>query len=118
MNEILRDAYVDDNQRGVDRWNKVIREAGIDFELRLPSRRFNRKMGIHSGHCFDPEGKPITEAEFEAQREQWLPSEADKLYIKSLMQPVLEQGKIAQWIAPPARGINSQPFDFEYVRRV
>jgi benzoyl-CoA 2,3-dioxygenase component B len=118
MNEILRDAYVDDNQRGVDRWNKVIREAGVEFELGLPSRRFSRKMGIHSGHCFDPEGNPITEAEFEARREQWLPSEADKLYIKSLMQPVLEQGKIAQWIAPPARGINSQPFDFEYVRRV
>jgi len=118
MNEILRDAYVDDNQRGVDRWNKVIREAGVDFELRLPSRRFNRKMGIHSGHCFDPEGNPITEAEFEARREQWLPGESDRLYIKSLMHPVLEQGKIAQWIAPPARGINSQPFDFEYVRRV
>ena len=118
MNEILRDAYVDDNQRGVDRWNKVIREAGVDFELRLPSRRFNRKMGIHSGHCFDPEGNPITEAEFEARREQWLPGESDRMYIKSLMHPVLEQGKIAQWIAPPARGINSQPFDFEYVRRV
>jgi len=34
------------------------------------------------------------------------------------MHPVLEPGKIAQWIAPPARGINSQPFDYEYVRRV
>jgi benzoyl-CoA 2,3-epoxidase subunit B len=117
MNEILRDAYVDDNQRGVDRWNKAIRDSGVDFELRLPSRRFNRKMGIYSGHCFDPEGNAISEAEFEAQRDKWLPSDADRLYVKSLMHPVLEPGKIAQWIAPPARGVNSQPFDFEYVRR-
>ena len=58
MNEILRDAYVDDNQRGVDRWNKVIREAGVDFELQLPNRRFNRKMGIYTGHSFDPAGQP------------------------------------------------------------
>ena len=35
MNEVLRDAYVDDNQRGVNRWNKTIREEGIDFTLTL-----------------------------------------------------------------------------------
>ena len=33
----------------------------------------------------------------------------------SLMQPVIEPGKVANWIAPPARGINGQPVDFEYV---
>jgi len=118
MNEVLRDAYVDDNQRGVDRWNKVIREAGIDFEIELPNRRFNRKMGMHTGHHFDPRGKPITEAEFNAGRGEWLPQEADKTYVKSLMQAVLERGKIAQWIAAPARGIDGKPFDFEYVRRI
>ena len=46
MNEILRDAYVDDNQRGVDRWNKIIREEGIDFELALPlSLIFGKTVG-------------------------------------------------------------------------
>ena len=29
---------------------------------------------------------------------------------------VTEPGKFANWIAPPARGINNQPGDFEYVR--
>jgi len=29
---------------------------------------------------------------------------------------VTEPGKMANWIAPPARGINNQPVDFEYVR--
>lgn len=117
MNEILRDAYVDDNQRGVDRWNKIIREAGIDFELRLPSRRFNRKMGIYSGKSFDVEGKPIDDAGFEGRRSEWLPTEQDKAYIKNLMQPVLEPGRMANWIAAPARGINGKPIDFEYIRK-
>jgi benzoyl-CoA 2,3-dioxygenase component B len=30
--------------------------------------------------------------------------------------PVTEPGRFASWIAPPARGINAQPVDFEYVR--
>jgi len=118
MNEILRDGYVDDNQRGVDRWNKTIQECGVDFELRLPNRRFNRKMGVHAGHHFDVEGRPITAAEFERRRDEWLPSAADKAYIHSLMKPVLAPGQMAHWIAAPARGINGQPIEFEYIRRV
>jgi len=117
MNEILRDAYIDDNQRGVDRWNKTIAEAGVDYELKLPSRRFNRKMGVHAGHWFDPAGNPISEDEFYRRRSDWLPSETDKAYVKNLMQPVLEPGKMAHWIAAPARGINGKPIEFEYIRR-
>ena len=118
MNEILRDAYIDDNQRGVNRWNKIIRDAGVEFELRLPSRRFNRKMGVHSGHEFDPEGRPLSAEEFEARRDEWLPTAGDKAWVKQLMQPVLERGKMANWLAPPARGIHGRPIDFEYVRRI
>jgi benzoyl-CoA 2,3-dioxygenase component B len=29
---------------------------------------------------------------------------------------VVQPGKFAHWIAPPARGINGQAADFEYVR--
>jgi benzoyl-CoA 2,3-dioxygenase component B len=33
------------------------------------------------------------------------------------MRPVMEPGRIAGWIAPPARGINAMPaLDFQYVR--
>jgi benzoyl-CoA 2,3-dioxygenase component B len=32
------------------------------------------------------------------------------------MKPVHEQGKIANWIAPPKKGINSNEFEFEYVK--
>jgi benzoyl-CoA 2,3-dioxygenase component B len=118
MNEVLRDAYVDDNQRGVDRWNRTIRECEVDFELRLPHRRFNRKMGVHAGHHFDVDGNPVTEEEFNRRRDEWLPNEDDKAHVKNLMQPVLEPGKMAHWLAAPARGINGQPLEFEYIRRV
>jgi benzoyl-CoA 2,3-dioxygenase component B len=46
-----------------------------------------------------------------------LPTTEDRAYVASLMQPVVEPGKFANWIASPARGINGQPLDFEYVRR-
>jgi benzoyl-CoA 2,3-dioxygenase component B len=29
---------------------------------------------------------------------------------------VTDAGKFANWIAPPAMGVNRQPVDFEYVR--
>src|SRR5713101_3547905 len=45
MNEVLRDAYVEDCQRGVDRWNKHLERAGIAVRLRLPSKRFYRHIG-------------------------------------------------------------------------
>jgi benzoyl-CoA 2,3-dioxygenase component B len=32
------------------------------------------------------------------------------------MHPVYERGKMASWIAPPIKGINGLPEDFEYVR--
>jgi benzoyl-CoA 2,3-dioxygenase component B len=29
---------------------------------------------------------------------------------------VVEPGKMANWIAPPKRGVKGRPVDFEYVR--
>jgi benzoyl-CoA 2,3-dioxygenase component B len=118
MNEVLRDSYIDDNQRGVDRWNRMIAEAGVNYTITLPSRRFNRTMGIYSGHAFEPKGNPISREEFERRKQEWLPSASDREYVNTLMQPVLERGKMANWIAAPERGIKGQPLDFEYIRRV
>ena len=44
------------------------------------------------------------------------PTMADREYVRSLMHPVFEPGKIANWIAPPAAGIKGKPFEFEYVK--
>jgi benzoyl-CoA 2,3-dioxygenase component B len=117
MNEVLRDGYVEDCQRGVDRWNKAIGEAGYSFELKLPSRRFHRHQGLFTGMHFDPEGNKLTAEQFEARKGDWLPTEADRAYIKNLQsKPVTEPGKMAAWLAPPARGIDAKPVDYVYVR--
>ncbi len=117
MNEILRDAYVDDCQRGVDRWNKILDKHGIGLELKLPHRRFHRQIGTFQGLHFTPQGDPVTEEEWSRRRGEWLPDDGDKEYVRSLMHPVTEPGKIANWIAPPPRGVNGRPFEFEYVRK-
>jgi benzoyl-CoA 2,3-dioxygenase component B len=116
VNERLRDDYTVDCQRGVDKWNRVIRDAGIDFELKIPHRAFNRKIGIFAGIRATPEGRIITEAQWDKEHGDWLPNPADQAYVQSLMVPVTEPGKMAGWIAPPAKGINGQAIDFEYVR--
>ena len=82
----------------------------------MPGTRFHRRQGIYASHHFDREGKIITEAQFEAMRDHWLPTKADRDYVQSLMKPVLEPGKFANYIAAPRRGINRQEVDFEYVR--
>jgi benzoyl-CoA 2,3-dioxygenase component B len=116
MNEVLRDAYVDDNQRGVDVWNRTLTEAGIEGRLSLPFRGFNRRIGLYANlHC-TPEGELLSIAEWERRRDEWLPSESDRAFVRSLMQPVHQPGKMAGWIAPPSKGINNQPLEFEYVR--
>ncbi len=94
------------------RWNRQIAKAGFEFELSLPSERFNRKVGLWAGARVGVDGKPASEAEIAAA----LPSGADRAYVKSLMMPVTEIGKCANWIAPPDRGINNNGFDFQYVR--
>ena len=115
MNEVLRDAYVEDCEKVLNRWNKHVAEVG--FKFTLPSRRFHRNQGLFAGRWFTPEGREIAQAEFEASQDEWLPSAADRTYVLSLMvNPVYTPGHYANWIAPPAKGINDQPADFEYVR--
>ena len=117
MNEVLRDEYVKDCQRAVDRWNKTLVKAGVTgMTLRLPHRRFHRGVGPCAGLFFDPAGQMITEAEYQAHEGAWLPTAEDRVFVKSLMHPVTERGKMANWIAPPPKGINGMPIDFEYVK--
>ncbi|MBK9032697.1 MAG: benzoyl-CoA 2,3-epoxidase subunit BoxB [Myxococcales bacterium] len=116
LNEVLRHEYIKDCQRGVDRWNKTIKDEGIDFELKLPSNRFHRQIGMWSTVCATPDGELIDRAAWDARKHAWLPSAADETYVKSLMHPVTAPGQMASWIAPPNKGINGQPGEFEYVR--
>jgi benzoyl-CoA 2,3-dioxygenase component B len=116
MNEVTRVAYIKDCDIGMQRWNRLIAEAGYEFRLALPSPRFRRAVGVWAGVHTDPRGNPISEEEAHARRSDWLPSEADRAFVKSLMQRVMEPGKMAAWLAPPEGGINNLPAAYEYVR--
>ncbi len=116
LNERLRDDYIVDCQRGLDRWNQVIKKHEIDHELRLPHRGFHRAIGLCAEVKVSPDGRVISEAEWDATKHEWLPSETDDQFVQSLMQPVTQIGRFANWIAPPARGVNGRPVDFKYVR--
>jgi benzoyl-CoA 2,3-dioxygenase component B len=100
----------------VERWNRIIDKAGIPFKLKVPHKAFHRNIGQLAGAKIDPEGKVVSDAEWNAKVNQWLPSDEDRAYVGSLMGRVVEPGKFANWIAPPVMGINRQPVDFEYVR--
>ncbi|MFZ1609361.1 MAG: benzoyl-CoA 2,3-epoxidase subunit BoxB, partial [Rhodoferax sp.] len=116
INERLRDDYIRDSNGGVQRWNKVIEKAGCDFRLNVPHKAFNRKIGTFSEVRVSPEGNVIAEEQWTQQQSNWLPTPEDRAFVASLMGPVTEPGKFANWIAPPPMGINKQPIDFDYIR--
>jgi len=116
LNEVLRTEYVKDCEKGLARWNKALADEGVNQRLYLPNIRFHRHVGEYAGRHFDLEGALITREEFEERKNAWLPTMEDREYVRSLMHPVTEPGKIANWIAPPASGIKGKPFEFEYVR--
>jgi benzoyl-CoA 2,3-dioxygenase component B len=93
-----------------------IKRSGHDFELKLPNSRFRRAIGLWANVPTDPEGNPVSRGEFEQRLPGWVPSASDKAFVKNLMQRVVEPGKMAGWIAPPERGINNLPVDYQYVR--
>ncbi len=118
MNEQVRDKYVVDCQRGVDKWNRMIESFGVPFRLTLPNRRFHRQIGLFSDLHFSPSGDLISDEAWQAQQGTWLPSESDKAYVRSLMKPAMPKpNEMAHWLAAPKQGIRGKPVDFEYVRR-
>ena len=116
LNERLRDDYITDCQAGVDRWNRVLAKAGIATKLRLPHKGFHRKIGNFAKAFITPEGEVTTEAAWKAKEREYLPTDEDHAFLTAIMGRVAEPGKYAHWIAPPARGIDARPENFEYVR--
>jgi benzoyl-CoA 2,3-dioxygenase component B len=116
INERLRDDYIADCQRGLDRWNRAIAKHGIDFTLTLPHRGFHRRIGIFDGLHVSPTGETLSAEAWARQWRDWLPTDADHAFVASLMRPVTDPGKMAGWIAPPARGIHGKPLDYAYVK--
>jgi benzoyl-CoA 2,3-epoxidase subunit B len=116
LNMRLRDDYVADAAAGVNRWNRVFTQAGIDFRITLPHVAFNRRIGEFSAVHADTEGRVMTREAWEQRKEAMLPSADDNAFIASLMRPEQGLGAFASWIAPPRHGIDNRPGDFEYVK--
>ena len=116
LNMRLRDDYVVDANIGVGRWNKVIADIGIPFQIKLPHVAFHRHIGEFADINADVDGNLLSDAEWTKRRGEFLPSDGDRVFIESLMQPQFETGKFASWIAPPKVGIDNKPGDFEYVK--
>jgi benzoyl-CoA 2,3-dioxygenase component B len=116
MNEVLRDDYIRDSVAGVGRWNKVLEKAGIDVRLTVPHKAFQPSDRHLCRRARGAGRRVVNENEWKANEAKWLPTPEDRAYVASLMGRVVEPGKFANWIAPPAMGINRQPVDFDYVR--
>lgn len=116
MNELLRDAYTFDCEKALEKWNKELSNNAINFTFSLPNKRFNRQVGEYAQAHFHPNGQLMSDEQWHQEKHNWLPSNQEKQFVKSLMTPVTEPGKTANWIAPPAKGINGQPVDLSYVK--
>jgi benzoyl-CoA 2,3-dioxygenase component B len=116
INARLLDDYITECANIVTSWNRIIADQGIGFELRLPHRGFNRRVGEFSEYSISPAGELMSGSDWARMSAAWLPSEEDGDYTLSLMKPEHRAGYFAPWIAPPKAGIDGKPGDFEYVR--
>ncbi|HEX2650897.1 MAG TPA: benzoyl-CoA 2,3-epoxidase subunit BoxB [Burkholderiales bacterium] len=117
LNEVMRESYLKDCEIGLKRWNRAIERAGFaGLKLTLPATSFRRSIGAWAGKPVSPEGKLLDQNEFEKKLGSWVPTPEDKAFVHSLMKQVAEPGKMAAWIAPPDRGINNLPVEYEYVK--
>ena len=116
LNEVMRESYLKDCEIGLKRWNRQIERAGCALRLSLPSTRFRRSIGSWVGLPVDPQGRLLSREEYDKRLTEWVPSETDRAFVRSLMQRVVEPGKMAGWVAPPERGINNLPVEYEYVK--
>jgi benzoyl-CoA 2,3-dioxygenase component B len=116
LNEKLRDDYIKDSVSGVGRWNKVVQKSGVEFRLAVPHKGFNRQIGALAGLKIAPDGRIVSAADWHANVHAWLPTEEDRMHVRSLMGRVTDPGKFANWIAPPEKGVNKKEGNFEYIR--
>jgi benzoyl-CoA 2,3-epoxidase subunit B len=114
LNETLRDDYTVDCQKGLDRWNRAL--AAVGREFKLPHVGFNRNVGTFRGRRVSPDGRLLSEADWAANVNHWLPTADDRAFVEGLMIGVHERGKMAGWVAPPQTGIHAKPVDYDYVQ--
>ena len=118
MNEVLRDWYcrrLRSRRAALEPHPRAPRPVGSPAAARIAS---STAASACSRRCTSIRaGAPLSDADWERRKHEWLPAPLDREYLLSIMaEPVYEPGKFANYIAPPLRGINRMPIDFEYVR--
>ena len=63
----LRDDYADDCAKGIERWNKIIAQTGVEIPLRLPHVAFNRCIGEFKDVHASPGGKLVEAADVDGR---------------------------------------------------
>ena len=109
LNEVMRESYLKDCEIGLKRWNRTIERAGHEFRLSLPSARFRRAIGAWAGQPVDPLGKLLPEEEYSRRLHEWIPSQQDRDYVKSLMRRGGGARQKGTRGGPPPRGATNLP---------
>jgi len=114
LNETLRDDYIADCRKGLDRWNRTLARVGMSLEL--PHVGFNRAVGTFAAAKVSPAGELLSDQAWDESVGDWLPGADDRSFVESLMTAVAEPGQMAGWVAPPSSGIHARPVEYDYVR--
>ena len=108
LNETLRDDFVADCRKGVERWNRTL--AGVDDGVEAAARRLQpprRDVRRPTGRARTANSSARTS--WQAHVAEWLPTADDRAFVESLMVGVTEPGKMAGWVAPPSPGSTPSP---------
>ena len=102
MRQVRLQGILVGHRESLEAMNRAIEAHGIPFKLTLPSRRFHRHIGIYADVSADSSGNLLTKEEWNQKRDAWLPGDADKAFVRSLMtKPIWDPKQMANWISPP-----------------
>ena len=116
MNEVLRREYIKDCHVGVDALEQDDQARRRRLRAHAAVDRFRRQIGIWAGMPTAPDGQPISAGRVRRAQGEWLPTDGRR---GLRQEPDAAGGRARQdggWIAPPDRGINGLPVDYEYVK--
>jgi hypothetical protein len=70
----------------------------------VPHKGFNWQIGALAGLKVAPDRRVLSATQWHANVHEWLPTDGDRSFVRSLMGRVTDPGTFANWIAPPEKG--------------
>jgi benzoyl-CoA 2,3-dioxygenase component B len=106
INAIMRRQFIEEITHTVEHWNRCLARLHLDYRLKIPHERFNRRIGVMRDAPVDPDGNLLLQRGA-GRDDQFLPTASDLAQVRALMIRVLEPGRCASWIAPPLSGLKN-----------